>query len=91
MRSFMTVVGTWPWQWVVRVEPQARPTPPPPRPPAPPPRLWKLVDWIAEDAGLSRGKARRAIALGRVRVDDVVELDADRMLPGSSKVELCPS
>lgn len=86
---FFTVVGEWPWQFLIYHTPTPRPKPPPPKPPKPPEKLWKLVDWLAEDTGLSRGKARRAIVLGRVKVNDVVELDADRMLPGSSKVELC--
>lgn len=85
---FLTVVGEWPWQFVVRHVPRPWPRAPPPKPA---PRTYRLVDWVAEDVGLSRGKARRAIVDGRVKVDDVVETDADRVLPGSSKVELCPS
>ena len=88
---FFTVVGEWPWQFVIYPTPTPRPKPPPPKPPKPPEKTWKLVDWLAEDTGLSRGKARREIANGHVKVNDVVELNADRMLPGSSKVELCRS
>lgn len=85
-KPFFTIVGEWPWQWFIYHTPAPDPIPPPPKPK---PKQYRLVDWVAEDTGLSRGKARREIANGHVKVDDVVEMDADRMLLGSAKVELC--
>lgn len=85
-RPFFTVVGEWPWQFLIYHTPAPKPPPPPPKPK---PKQWRLVDWLAEDTGLSRGKARRAIMDGRVKVDDVVETNADIMVPGTAKVELC--
>jgi len=57
------------------------------KPPPEPLPQWKLVDALAEGAQISRGKARKEIAAGRVLVDGVVEYDADRMLSGDVEVE----
>lgn len=51
---------------------------------------FALVDLIAEDLKLSKGKARKAIMRGKVLVNDVIESDPDRRVSGTDKVMFKP-
>ena len=51
---------------------------------------FALVDVVAEDLKLSRGKARKAILRGRVWVDGVVVQDPEARVHGASKVMFKP-
>jgi hypothetical protein len=82
---FYTIVGEWPWQSFLF----HRPTPAPPPVVVAPPKKWRLVDYVADGANLSRGKARKFIVLGRVKVDCVVETNPDRIVLSTVEVELC--
>lgn len=86
-QPFFTIVGEWPWQLIVYHTPTPRPSPPLPSLPKPPEKTWKLVDAVADQLGLSRGKVRTEVQRGHVVVDSVVEMDADRMLTSQNEVE----
>jgi hypothetical protein len=90
-RPFFTLVGEWPCQTLLYHTPTPWKQPPLPKPVVvlPVEKQWKLVDWLAEDTGLSRGKIRKAVARGLVTVDGVIELDADRTLSGIAQVVMC--
>lgn len=83
---FFTIVGVWPWQWVIYHTPTKRKQTLLPAPPKEPEKVWRLVDLMAEQLGFSRGKARKEVQLGRVLVDDKVELNADRSLTSTNRI-----
>lgn len=81
------LLGDWPWQWSVYSTPAPPKPAPPPKPPKPVEKTWRLVDLLAEQLGLSRGKARDEVLHGRVLVDGKVEQNADRQVTAASGVE----
>lgn len=86
-RTEARVAPILPWRWTSCLPTSVVSTPS--APPVVEEKLYRLVDWVAEDVGISRGKARRAIVDGKVSVDGEVETDPDRMLPGTCEVVLC--
>ena len=51
---------------------------------------FALVDVVSEDAKLSKGKARKAIARGQVTVNEVVVNDPDMRVDGMSRIVYTP-
>jgi molybdopterin converting factor small subunit len=61
-----------------------------PTPPSAEPETYTLVDVLAEDAKMSKGKARLAIQKGQVSVNDVIVRDPDTRLSGADVVRFFP-
>ena len=51
---------------------------------------FALVEVVSEDLKLSKGKARKAIARGKVSVDGIVERDPEARVHGTSKIVFKP-
>lgn len=61
-----------------------------PTPPSAAPEVFILVDILAEDMKMSKGKARLAIQKGQVSVNDVTVRDPDTRLNGADVVRFFP-
>ena len=84
--------GAWPWGWTAEminalVPDKPKPAPKPKKPKPAPPKLYKLVDLLADHLSLSRAKVRWEVMHGRVLIGGVVEQDADRMVPEGTEIE----
>lgn len=51
---------------------------------------FALVDVVAEDVKLSKGKARKAIVRGHITVNEVVVHDPDMRVDGMSRIVFKP-